>query len=132
MRKLAFLVSAAAMIVFSAVPATAHHAANAVYDLSQLKVMKGVLTRVEWVNPHARFHFIDADEAAKGGSPAAYTLETGGPAAMRRMGMSGAGMMKIGATYTVSYRPARNGSRLGLMSILEFPDGKKFSQLPSN
>ena len=126
MKKLVFSVTATALLLLSSAPASAHHAANATYDMTQLKVMKGVLEKVEWVNPHARFHFIDVDTKIE------WTLETGGPAAMRRQGMSGAGMMPVGTTYNVSFRPARNGAHMGLMSILEFPDGKKFSQLPSN
>jgi hypothetical protein len=113
-------------------PVSAHHAANAVYDMAQLAVMKGELVKVEWVNPHAKFHFYELDADGKRVSDQVWVLETGGPGAMRRMGMSGAGMMKVGETFTVSYRPARNGGKLGLMSILEFPDGRKFSQLPAN
>jgi hypothetical protein len=39
--------------------------------------------------------------------------------------------MPVGQEYTISYRPARDGSNTGLMSVLVFPDGRKFSQLPS-
>jgi len=131
MKGLAFIVVAVAALAASGA-VTAHHAANAVYDVSKLAVMKGELKRVEWVNPHAKFHFYEVDAAGKRVSEDAWVLETGGPTAMRRMGMSGAGMMKVGEIFTVSYRPARNGGKLGLMTILEFPDGRKFSQLPVN
>lgn len=110
-------------------PASAHHAANAQFDVTELKVIKGTLVKVDWINPHAWFHF---DIANPDGTTTRWSFETGGPAAMRRMGMSGAGMMPVGLEYTISYRPSRNGSSTGLMSILEFPDGRKFSQLPVN
>jgi hypothetical protein len=109
-------------------PASAHHAANAQFDVTQLKTIKGKLAKVDWVNPHAWFHF---DVTNPDGTTARWSFETGGPTAMRRMGMSGAGMMPLGQEYTISYRPARDGSNTGLMSILEFPDGRKFSQLPA-
>lgn len=110
-------------------PAYAHHAANAQFDVTQLKTIKGKLVKVDWINPHAWFHF---DVTKPDGTTVRWSFETGGPAAMRRIGMSGAGMMPLGQEYTISYRPARDGSNTGLMSILEFPDGKKFSQLPAN
>lgn len=126
------VLAAAALATLGGGQASAHHAANAVYDMAQLKVIRGELQKVAWVNPHARFYFYELDAAGKRASEEPWELETGGPATMRRLGMSGAGVMKTGETYTVSYRPARNGGRKGLMSILEFPDGKKFSQLPAN
>jgi hypothetical protein len=132
MKYKAVLAAAGALAVLAGGQASAHHAANAVYDMSKMEVMKGELEKVAWVNPHARFYFFELDESGKRVSDVAWELETGGPATMRRLGMSGAGIMQTGATYTVSYRPARNGGKKGLMSILEFPDGKKFSQLPAN
>ena len=128
----AALTAAAFAVAMVGGQASAHHAANAVYDMSKLEVMKGELQKVHWVNPHARFYFYQLDASGKRVSEEPWELETGGPATMRRMGMSGAGIMKTGETYTVSYRPARSGGRKGLLSILEFPDGRKFSQLPAN
>jgi hypothetical protein len=109
-------------------PAFAHHAANAEFDVTQLKEIKGKLVKVDWVNPHAWFHF---DVANPDGTVTRWSFETGGPTAMRRMGMSGAGMMPVGEMYTIQYRPARDGGPTGLMSVLIFPDGRKFSQLPA-
>ena len=122
------IVTAVAVTLLLAGVAAAHHAANAQFDVTQLKEIKGKLVKVDWVNPHAWFHF---DVTNADGTTARWSFETGGPAAMRRMGMSGAGMMPVGEEYTISYRPSRDGSNTGLMSILVFPDGRKFSQLPS-
>ena len=35
----------------------AHHAASAQYDVEKMIQFKGVLTKVEWVNPHAHMSF---------------------------------------------------------------------------
>jgi len=123
----AVLATATLAAALTAAPALAHHAANAQFDVTQLKEIKGKLVKVDWVNPHAWFHF---DVTNADGTTARWSFETGGPTAMRRMGMSGAGMMPLGQEYTIQYRPARDGSNSGLMSVLTFPDGRKFSQLP--
>jgi Family of unknown function (DUF6152) len=128
MKFVSAVVTVAVAAALHAQPATAHHAANAQFDVSQLKTIKGKLAKVDWVNPHAWFHF---DVTNPDGTTTRWSFETGGPAQMRRMGMSGAGMMPVGQEYTISYRPARDGSNTGLMSVLVFPDGRKFSQLPS-
>ncbi len=109
--------------------AQGHHAANAQFNMTQLETIKGTLVRVDWINPHAWFHF---DMTAEEGETERWSFETGGPAAMRRLGMSGAGMMPVGEEYTIQYRPALDGSNKGLMSVLTFPDGRVFSQLPAN
>ena len=126
LRTVVATVAVAAMLL--AGPAAAHHAANAQFDVTQLKEIKGKLAKVDWVNPHAWFHF---DVTNADGTTTRWSFETGGPTAMRRMGMSGAGMMPLGQEYTIQYRPARDGSSTGLMSVLIFPDGRKFSQLPA-
>ena len=110
-------------------PASAHHAANAQFDVTELKVIKGTLVKstgsTRTPGSTSTSPIRTAPRPAGPSRPAARLQ-------LRRMGMSGAGMMPVGLEYTISYRPSRNGSSTGLMSILEFPDGRKFSQLPVN
>src|SRR2546430_17069735 len=38
------------------VPASAHHAFAAEYDAKKHVILKGTVTKMEWINPHARIH----------------------------------------------------------------------------
>src|ERR1700730_7787855 len=52
-------------LLFSAVPMFAHHAFAAEYDKDKPVKVKGVVTKVEWTNPHIWF-FVDVkDEKGK-------------------------------------------------------------------
>ena len=51
MRKSFVTVIAAAMMA-AALPVLAHHASQAEFDKNSPKTISGVLTRVQWTNPH--------------------------------------------------------------------------------
>src|ERR1022692_4643587 len=51
-----FVVPAAGIaLAFAAMPLPAHHSMAAEYDMSQAVTIQGVVTKTEWMNPHARF-----------------------------------------------------------------------------
>ena len=49
-----FVTVIAAAIIAAAIPALAHHASQAEFDKNSPKTISGVLTRVQWTNPHVR------------------------------------------------------------------------------
>ena len=53
--KLGILVAAAGLLT-SGVSVLAHHSFAAEYDANQPLTLKGTVTKIEWMNPHARFH----------------------------------------------------------------------------
>lgn len=101
--------------------ALAHHAVHAQFDVSKNVYLKGVLTKVEWINPHS---YIYMDVKDKKGKSTAWSFETGAPNALRRAGLSKRELLKVGDTLEIRANPARNGKNLGLANELILPDGK--------
>jgi len=116
--------AALAALLGTAVPATAHHAVNAQFDVTKNVLLTGVLTKVEIINPHSYIHF---DVKGAGGKLVNYSIETGAPGAMKRAGLSMRDALKVGQTYKLVICPARNGTPTGLMSGITLPDGKTFT-----
>ena len=59
------LALAAAAALFCALPLVAHHAVSAEFDSSKTVTLKGVVSKVEWVNPHIFVYFDAKDESGK-------------------------------------------------------------------
>ena len=101
----------------------AHHAASAQYDVEKKIEFKGVLTKVEWVNPHAHMTF---DVKGNDGKVKPWSIEFFGVTGLRKMGLANKNVMKIGDTYALVVSPARDGSNTGLIQSLTFPDGRVY------
>jgi hypothetical protein len=104
-----------------ATTADAHHAVNAQFDVTKSMVITGVLTKVDWQNPHAWFHF---DVTKPDGTVEKWATETIGPNGLRRLGLSDRRLFTIGDTYQVELNPDRSGKFLGFTNAFRFPDGK--------
>ena len=73
----------AVLAVLAAVPARAHHSAAAEFDASKLLVLTGIVTKVEWTNPHVHIH-LDVKPAK--GAAVDWYLEMASPNGMRGLG----------------------------------------------
>jgi hypothetical protein len=100
---------------------SAHHSPTAVFDMSKPLVVKGTLTKIDWVNPHIVI-FVDAvgsDGAAEG-----WKFESNPPSWFRHVGLTRADLAKaIGQMVTVGGVRARDGSHYGYMRKFTFPSG---------
>jgi hypothetical protein len=114
--------AAALAAVAAGTTAYAHHAIQAQFDTNKVVPMEGTLTKVDWINPHAWFHFEIKDSAGKA---TAWRFETPGPGALRRAGLSSKAAFPVGQTYKLEIHPSRNGEEIGFLNTITYADGRK-------
>jgi len=100
---------------------SAHHSLASQFDESKPLTLQGVITKVEWVNPHVYLHL---DVKDKTGTSAPWALETLPPAMLRRGGLR-SDMLGKGEMVTVLAYHARNGSNLAFLRKITFADGRE-------
>jgi hypothetical protein len=113
----------AAIVLGLGLPAFAHHSAAAEFDVNRSFDLSGVITKVEWTNPHAHFYM---DVADAGGKVANWNLELASPNVLIRNGWS-RNSLKLGDNVSVTGLQAKDSSNAGYANSITFPDGRKLA-----
>jgi hypothetical protein len=101
--------------------ALAHHSFTAQYDRNKQAALTGPVTKIEWINPHARF-FMDVKDSS--GKIVNWEVELAPPAMLIRRGWT-RNDLKIGENVTVNGSLAKDGSNLVNATTVTLTDGKK-------
>jgi len=101
----------------------AHHAFSAEYDGSKTVVLKGIVTKLEWTNPHVRFYVDVKDEK---GNITNWDLELQSPNSLARNGGWTRHSLNVGDEVVVNAYPAKDGSnRANARGSVALADGRK-------
>jgi hypothetical protein len=119
--KVSLLLGFAMVLGVASVPALAHHSFAAEYDASKPVSLTGTVTKVEWMNPHARFYLDVKDDK---GAVTNWEFELGSPNGLMRQGWT-RNSMKIGDTISVQGSLAKDGSNLANARTVKLSDGRK-------
>ena len=114
------LVAALGLLGMTA-PVVAHHAFSAEFDANRPIKLEGVVTKVEWINPHSWIHI---EVKKKDGTSEAWMIEAGAPNSLTRRGFTKESL-PIGTKIIVDGYQAKDGAARANGRDLTFPDGKK-------
>lgn len=101
---------AAAMgLILASGTAIAHHSFAAEFDAGKPLTLKGVVTKIEWMNPHTYFYL---DVTGPDGNVVNWGLEMGSPNGLMRAGWT-RNTLHVGDVVTVEGSQAKDGTNVG-------------------
>jgi len=121
MKKALFVLATAGLALLAAAPARAHHAFAAEFDGDMPIKLKGTVTKMEWINPHAWIHI---DVKAEDGTVTNWMIEAAAPNALLRRGWN-KNSLPAGTEILVEGFQAKDQSKRANGSVITFTDGKK-------
>jgi uncharacterized protein DUF6152 len=108
-------------LLFLPAAAIAHHSFSAEYDSKKPVELKGSVTSIEWVNPHAWIHLDVKDESGK---VTPWDCELGSPNLLMRNGWR-RDSIKPGDTIIVNGSQAKDGAHMANARTVKMSDGRK-------
>jgi hypothetical protein len=108
-------------VVLCATPTLAHHAFSAEFDAKKPVHLDGVVTKVEFINPHAWIHI---DVTGPDGKVTSWMIEAGSPNVLLRRGFT-KNTVAPGTRVVVDGYQAKDGSMRANGRDITLPDGRK-------
>jgi Family of unknown function (DUF6152) len=101
-------------------PLVAHHAFSSEFDAKAPVTLRGPITKVEWINPHAWIHM---EIKTPAGKTETWMVEGGTPNTLQRRGIT-RDSIKIGTEIVVAGFKAKDGRLRANGRDITFPDGR--------
>ena len=121
---------AAVALILCVFPLLAHHSFTAEFDSSKTVTLKGVVSKVDWINPHI---FVYLDVKDDSGKTTTWALQSLPPLFFRGSGLTKDVLLSNKQEVTVTANPAKDGTpAYGFMTKLSYPDGHVFSMSPQD
>ena len=95
------------LVLLAAAPVLAHHAFATEFDATKPLTLRGVVTKVDWTNPHVWFYLNVKNDK---GETENWGFEMGGPNGLQKEGWS-RNTIKIGEELVVEGWMSRNGTK---------------------
>jgi hypothetical protein len=102
-------------------PMRAHHAFAAEFDVNRPLKLRGIVTKMDWINPHS---WIYLDVKGKDGKVVNWMIEGGSPNSLIRLGFT-KDALPVGSEIVLEGFQAKDGSTRGVGKSLAFADGRK-------
>ena len=117
----AWIAGAGLIAMAATVPVLAHHAFSAEFDANAPVTLKGPVTKIEWINPHAWIHM---DVKKTDGKVESWMVEAGAPNALLRRGFNKQSLLP-GTVITVEGYQAKDGAMRANGRDITYQDGRK-------
>ena len=110
-----------ACVVLAVAPAWPHHAFSAEFDENKPVKLRGIVTQMEWINPHAWIHL---DVKNPDGTVSSWMIEAGPPNALIKRGWNKHSLPE-GTEIVVEGYQAKDGDFRANGREVTLPDGTK-------
>jgi hypothetical protein len=110
MMRMTLLAASTIGLLLAVIPVAAHHSFSAEFDAAKSFKLTGVVTKIEWQNPHTFFYLDITDDQTK--KVTNWAFEMGSPNGLMRNGWT-RNTLKVGDVVTVEGSLARDGSPYG-------------------
>jgi hypothetical protein len=121
MRMTAKVLALTVALLLPAAAAGAHHGFSSEYDEKKPVTLTGMVSKIEWMNPHARF-YIDVKDSS--GKVTNWNFELASVNSLRRNGWTQF-TLKVGDVVTASGYAALSGVPMANASAVKLADGTR-------
>ena len=108
-------------VLSTAAPAAAHHGRGSTYDMNKRVTLKGVVSRVDWRNPHVVIYMDVTDDSGK---VVTWGFENAGVSQLAQAGYH-RNSLKLGQAITAIVNPAANGAPTAIVVKVILADGSE-------